>query len=72
MLGLMLRDPAARLRVLMAERDFTVKELSYSSGVSRATISALRNGHVKRPNRETAELLADALGVRLNSIWPKL
>ncbi|QQE78008.1 helix-turn-helix transcriptional regulator [Alicyclobacillus sp. SO9] len=54
----------------MAERDFTVKVLSYSSDVSRATISALRSGHVKRLNRETSELIADALGVRLNMIWP--
>lgn len=62
-------DPAARLRVLMAERDLNVNELSEKSGIHRNTITALRNGETRRPNRETRYQIAGALGVRLNDIW---
>ncbi|MFB5192931.1 helix-turn-helix domain-containing protein [Alicyclobacillus fastidiosus] len=63
-------DPAARLRVLMAERDLNVQELADITGLSRVTISRLRTGWVERPTYDTARLIADALGVKLNNIWP--
>jgi DNA-binding XRE family transcriptional regulator len=65
-------DPATKLRMLMAERDINVSELADRSGVSKATISALRYNPQRRPNIETARLIANALGVRINSIWPDL
>ena len=71
MFGVILRkDPAAKLRMLMAERDINVSELAYMTGLSRDTISALRTGRTKCPNPDTAHLIATALGVRTSSIWP--
>lgn len=63
-------DPAARLRVLMAQRDLNTRELADLSGVSEATISGLRSGRVRTPKIETAYLIADILGVDPNRIWP--
>ena len=62
-------DPASKLRVLMAELDVTVGELADRAQVSRATISALRSGR-RKPNPDTAYLIARALGVRTSMIWP--
>lgn len=72
MFGIAIRktDPAARLRVLMAERDLNVSELADMAGISRHTVTRLRTGAVKRPTYDTAHLIADALGVKVNSIWP--
>lgn len=62
-------DSAARLRMLMAERDINTQELAYMTGLNRATISNIRTGRVKKPNSDTIHLVADALGVKPNSIW---
>lgn len=71
MFGLLVKkDPAAKLRMLMAERDINVSELAYMTGLNRATISALRTGRTQCPNPDTARLIATALGVRTSSIWP--
>lgn len=63
------KDSAAQFRTLMAELDINVSELADKSGVSKATISALRHDPERRPNSDTALLLARALGVRTSSIW---
>lgn len=63
-------DPATRLRSLMAELNINVIELAERSGVSRGTISSLRYSPDRRPNRDTMELIANALGVQVNKIWP--
>ncbi len=69
MFGVTLKqDPATKLRVLMAERDVNVSELADMTGLSRNTISRLRNGEVN-PTHETAYRVASALGVRTSSIW---
>ena len=71
MFGVVLKkDPATKLRMLMAERDINVGELAYMTGLSRATVSALRTGRTQCPNPDTAHLIATALGVRTSSIWP--
>jgi transcriptional regulator with XRE-family HTH domain len=64
------KDPATRLRMIMAERDINTQELADRAGVSRATVSSLRTGRTKNPNPDTAYLIAKALGVKTNSIWP--
>jgi transcriptional regulator with XRE-family HTH domain len=64
------KDPAQKLRVLMSERDINTNELAYLTGLSRGTISRIRNGTVKNPTHETAYRIARALGVRTDSIWP--
>lgn len=63
-------DSAARLRVLMAERDVRVGELADMTGISREEISRLRSGKIHVPNHEGAYRIAQALGVRTSSIWP--
>ncbi|MFD1675593.1 helix-turn-helix domain-containing protein [Alicyclobacillus fodiniaquatilis] len=65
-------EPAARLRVLMAERDVNVNELADRSGVSCATVTALRTGRVRKPQNETAYRIARALGAKVDSIWPDI
>ena len=64
------QDPATKLRIIMAERDINTQELADLAGVSRSTISSLRTGRVRNPNPDTAYLIAKALGVKTNSIWP--
>lgn len=64
------KDPATRLRILMADRDVLVNELADKSGVSPATITAIRNRRTKRPTQDTMYRIADALGVKPNNIWP--
>jgi DNA-binding XRE family transcriptional regulator len=58
----------SRLKVILAERDITVKELSYMSGVSYGTCSAIVNG--RKPQIETAYKIADALGMHINRVFP--
>lgn len=64
------KDPGKELRKIMIDRDINVTELADKSGVSTWTISAIIHGRVNRPTRDTKELLSDALGVRINKIWP--
>ena len=70
MFGVILKkDPSTKLRTLMAERDVNVSELADMTGLSRGTISRLRNGEVQNPTHETAYRIARALGVRTSNIW---
>ena len=62
-------DSSARLRAIMAELDINVSELAEKSGVSKTTISTLRHDSKRKPNTDTALLLARALGVKTSSIW---
>lgn len=63
-------DTGKRLRVIMAEKNINVSELADMSGVSPSTISSIRTGYVKKPKRQTAELIANALGVKISKIFP--
>ena len=65
-------DSGRQLRVLMAEMDINTMELANLTGLTTATISNLRTGKVKKPNIETAEKIAAALGVNLTFLWPEL
>lgn len=69
MLGLR-KDPATKLKTLMVQRDINVNELADMTGLSPATITALRTGRTRKPNPDTALLIARALGVKTSSIWP--
>lgn len=61
-----MRVDRTRLIFLMAKKDMKTNELSNASGVSRATISAVRGG--KSCTYETATKLAKALNVPLSDI----
>ncbi len=50
----------------MAKQDVSVKELAERSGVSRATISALRSG--KKASAETIDKIVKALGKDLEDL----
>lgn len=52
--------------LIVAEKDITLTELSKVSGISRQTISAVRQG--KRCSMRTAKKIADALEVDLSEI----
>jgi DNA-binding Xre family transcriptional regulator len=64
------RDPASRLRTLMANRNINTNELASECGVTVATISRLRTGQSVKPRRSTADAIAESLGVHLEDIWP--
>lgn len=50
----------------MAEKDMTLKRLCSITGVSRATLSAVRNG--KKCSEDTGRKIAAALGVDVAEI----
>lgn len=65
-------DPSVKLKIWMAKRDITAGQLSQATGISLQTISKLRNGKIKKPQRLTAELIASELGIDTYEIWPSL
>jgi transcriptional regulator with XRE-family HTH domain len=61
-LGTFVRD--ARLRLRMPNgRPMSQEALAAATGVSGATISHIESGKMRRPERDTLEALAAALGV---------
>lgn len=62
-------DPSYKLRMLMLSKNISVTSLAQSTLISLTTISKIRNGKIKKPQRLTAELIAGELGVRPESIW---
>jgi transcriptional regulator with XRE-family HTH domain len=53
---------AARVRSARTERGWSLAEVARRTGLSRAYVSALENGHSKRPGAETIRRLEEALG----------
>lgn len=62
-------DPSYKLRMLMLSKNISVTSLAQSTLISLTTISKIRNGKIKKPQRLTAELIAGELGVRPEMIW---
>lgn len=62
-------DPSYKLRMLMLSKNISVTSLAQSTLISLTTISKIRNGKIKKPQRLTAELIAGELGVRPEAIW---
>ena len=62
-------DPSYKLRMLMLSKNISVTSLAQSTLISLTTISKIRNGKIKKPQRLTAELIAGKLGVRPEMIW---
>ncbi|WP_169083559.1 helix-turn-helix domain-containing protein [Paenibacillus sp. PL91] len=62
-------DPSYKLRLLMLSKNVSVTSLAQSTLISLTTISKIRNGKIKKPQRLTAELIAGELGVRPETIW---
>ncbi|MBM7567727.1 helix-turn-helix domain-containing protein [Paenibacillus sacheonensis] len=62
-------DASYKLRLLMLEKRVSVTQLAENTQISLTTISNIRNGKIKRPQRLTAQLIADELGVSPTDIW---
>ncbi|MBP3962484.1 helix-turn-helix domain-containing protein [Paenibacillus lignilyticus] len=62
-------DPAYKLRLLMVEKKLSVTQLAENTQISLTTISNIRNGKIKKPQRLTAHLIAAELGVEPGEIW---
>ncbi|QHT59197.1 helix-turn-helix domain-containing protein [Paenibacillus lycopersici] len=63
-------DSSVTLKVLMARSYMSAQQLSAATGISMQTISKLRNGKINKPQRQTALLIAQALKVAPQDIWP--
>ncbi|WP_219835654.1 helix-turn-helix transcriptional regulator [Paenibacillus sp. R14(2021)] len=63
------RDASYKLRLLMMEKQISVTKLAENTQISLTTISNIRNGKIKKPQRLTAKLIADELGVAPSDIW---
>lgn len=63
-------DPSVTLKVLMARNYMSAQQLAHETGISLQTISKLRNGKIDRPQRQTMLLIAKALNVTQQEIWP--
>ena len=59
---------AARLRELRLEREITQERLAFLAGLHPTYISMLENGR-KSPTVDALERIAQALGVRVSSIF---
>ncbi|WP_165822557.1 helix-turn-helix domain-containing protein [Paenibacillus montanisoli] len=62
-------DPAYKLRLLMLENNVSVTQLAERTQISLTTISNIRNGKIRKPQRLTAHLIATELGVSPEEIW---
>ncbi|NBD23774.1 helix-turn-helix domain-containing protein [Paenibacillus glycinis] len=62
-------DSSYKLRLLMLEKRVSVTQLAENTQISLTTISNIRNGKIKKPQRLTAQLIADELGVAPSDIW---
>jgi DNA-binding Xre family transcriptional regulator len=62
-------DSSYKLRMLMLSKNMSVTSLAQSTLISLTTISKIRNGKIKKPQRLTAELIAGELGVLPETIW---
>lgn len=65
-------DSAKRLKMWMAKRDISANQMATATNISLQTISKLRNGHIKKPSRLTAELIAAELQVAVSDIWQEV
>ncbi|AZN39892.1 helix-turn-helix domain-containing protein [Paenibacillus albus] len=64
-----MNEPSFKLRLLMLKRNMTVTKLAETTQISLTTISNIRNGKIKKPQRLTAHLIAEQLGVSPDDIW---
>ena len=62
--------PLTWLEVARRSRGMTQRELATKSTISQVQISRFENGHRTNPRRSTAKLLADALKVDVEDIFP--
>lgn len=55
------------LKEIMAEKGLTVRQVEELTGVSKSSISYIKNGRIY-PNILTLEMLAKGLGVRMTDL----
>lgn len=51
----------------MSEKNLTVRQVSYMTGVPKSTISNIRNGHF--PRIDTLEQLAKGLKIKISDLY---
>ncbi|MEW9673501.1 helix-turn-helix transcriptional regulator [Ammoniphilus sp. 3BR4] len=59
----------SRLKVILAEKDITIKELAAATGLSRNNLTAIVNGK-QRPYIDNAYMIAEALGMHIDRVFP--
>lgn len=64
-----MRIDRVKLISLMAERDMPCNRIVKLTGLSRSTVTSVRSG--KSCSQETAELIAEALGVDVSELIKK-
>lgn len=52
---------------IMCEKNLTVRQVSYLTGVSKSAISKIQNGRF--PRVDTLELIAKGLGVKITDLF---
>lgn len=60
----------SRLKVILAERDIRINELSNASGVSYSACRAIING--RKPTIDTAYAISESLGLHIDRVFPNL
>ena len=58
----------SRLKVILAEKDISIKELAAISGVSYNACSRIVNG--RKPQLDNAYAIAEALEMHINKVFP--
>lgn len=60
-----------KIKEIRIKKGITQEELANISGVSRSTIIGLESGKITNTKTDTLRLIADALGVSVNSLFFK-
>jgi transcriptional regulator with XRE-family HTH domain len=58
----------SKLKVILAERDISIKELAAATGLHPDTLGRIANG--RKPNIDSAYTIAEALGMHINKVFP--
>jgi len=59
-----------RIRALRTERGWSQERLAEECGLARTTLSDIENGN-RRPRIDTCQIIAEALEVTVDELWPK-
>lgn len=60
----------SKLKMILCERDISIKELAAATGINYQTCVSIVNG--RRPTRDHASDIADALNCRVSKLFPDL
>jgi predicted transcriptional regulator len=60
----------SKLKMILCERDISIKELAGASGLPYDTVIRIVNG--RKPHLDNAYAISDALGLHINKAFPNL